>query len=81
MQLASRHPLVGHVSVNSLQRYSSSNVRDNVGMSLNIDSSFVSNDEVIREISYHGDFKEKNLFESKVVLSKCFCIITVKNNF
>ena len=51
-------------------------------MSLNIGfSSSVSNDEVIREISYHGDLNEKNLFESKEMFSKCFCIIVVKNNF
>ena len=40
-------------------------------MSLNIGfSSYVSNDEVIREISYHGNLKVKKLFESKEVLSK-----------
>ena len=51
-------------------------------MSLNVgSSSYVSNDEIIRDISYHGDLKENSLFESKEVLSKCFGIIEVKNNF
>ena len=47
----SRHPFVAHVSVNSLERSSSISVQDNVEISLNKCSSFVSNDEVIREIS------------------------------
>ena len=50
-------------------------------MSLNIGSSSISNDEVIKEISYHGDLKEEHLFESKEVISNCFCIIAVENNF
>ena len=51
-------------------------------MSLNVgSSSYVSNDEIIRDISYHGDLKENSLFESKEVLSKCFGIIEVNNNF
>ena len=47
----SRHPLVAHISVNSLGMSSfSCNVRKNVDMSLNIGSpSFVSSDEVIRD--------------------------------
>ena len=59
-----------------------SSLLENVDNSLNIDSfSSVSNDEVIRDISYYSDLKEKSLFESKGVFSKCFCIIAVKNNF
>ena len=46
-----------------------SSVRDNDGMSLNVSSfSSVSNDEVVREISYHGDLKEKNYLKVR----KCF---------
>ena len=79
----SRHRLVVHVSVDCLgTSSSSSSVRENVDMSLNIGfSSSVSNDEVIRDISYYSDLKEKSLFKSKEVLSKCFCIIEVKSNF
>ena len=79
----SRHPLVARVSVNCLGMSSSfSSIRKNVDISLNINSSSsVSNDEVIRDISYYYDLKEECLFESKEVLSKYFCIITVKTNF
>ena len=60
----SRHPLVAHVSVNFLgMSSSSSSVRENFDMSLNIGfSSSVSNDEVIRDISYYSDLKEKSFF-------------------
>ena len=45
-----------------------SSVRENVEMSLNIGSSSISNDDVIREISYHGDLKKKVYLKVK----KCF---------
>ena len=68
--------LAVHVIVDSLGRSSSSSiVRQNVDISLNVGSPSISNDEVIRDISYHGDLNEKSLFESKKMLSKCFCII------
>ena len=64
----SRHLLVAHVSVNSLEMSTSSSVLENVEMSLHIGSSSVSNDVIIKEISYHGDLKEKNYLK----VNKCF---------
>ena len=35
----------------------------------------------MKDISYYSNVKGKILVQTKEVLSKCFCIITVRNNF
>ncbi|XP_038896605.1 uncharacterized protein LOC120084863 [Benincasa hispida] len=77
-----RHPLVAHVSHHFVEG-SCSGISGRGGDRLLClgSSSCSSNDQVIQNVGFNGDLKEKDVFGSKEILCKCFDVIAVNKNF